>query len=81
VEKSGPLRAVLRYDGWYQNAEGARKLRYSVWLHAFAGLPYVRIYNKLIWTENLTLYVTIDTAKSLLTTQSLFAIAPASPVI
>ena len=73
VEKSGPLRAVLRYDGWYQAGHGTPKLRYSVWLHAFAGLPFVRIYNKLIWTENLTLYVSIDPATSELSTKSLFA--------
>jgi len=73
IEKSGPLRGVLRYDGWYQSAQGARKLRYSVWLHVFAGLPYVRLYNKLIWTENLTLYVAIDTTRGELTTKSLYA--------
>ena len=28
VEKSGPLRAVLRYDGWYQAGHGTPKLRY-----------------------------------------------------
>jgi len=39
VEKSGPMRAVIRYDGWYKAASGTKKLRYSVWLHAFAGLP------------------------------------------
>jgi hypothetical protein len=73
VEKSGPMRAVIRYDGWYKAASSAKKLRYSVWLHAFAGLPYVRIYDKLIWTENLTLYVSIDTATGQLSTRSLFA--------
>ncbi|HEY2841414.1 MAG TPA: hypothetical protein VGJ26_19810, partial [Pirellulales bacterium] len=73
VEKSGPLRAVLRYDGWYQAKDGAPKLRYSVWLHAFAGLPYMRIYDKLIWTENLTVFVTVDPKTSRVTTKSLFA--------
>jgi|GEM_PF-2842243 len=72
VEKSGPLRAVLRAEGWYQTEAGDRKLRYVVWLHAFAGLPYVRIYDKLIWTENLTLYVTVDPKTSVLTTKGLF---------
>jgi len=73
VEKSGPLRAVLRYEGWYQSESGARKLRYQVWIHAFAGLPYVRVYDKLIWTENLTLFVTVDPKTSQVTTKSMFA--------
>ena len=64
---------MIRYEGWYKAASGTKKLRYSVWLHAFAGLPYVRIYDKLIWTENLTLYVSIDTASGVLSTKSLFA--------
>ena len=52
---------------------GGSEIAYSVWLHAFAGLPYVRIYNKLIWTENLTLYVAIDPQSNELTTRSLYA--------
>ena len=57
----GP-RAVIRYEGWYKSDATSKKLRYQVWIHAFAGLPYVRIYDKLIWTENLVLYVVIDPA-------------------
>ncbi len=73
VEKAGPLRAVIRYEGWYQSDKGAKRLRYQLWIHAFAGLPYVRIYDKMIWTENLVLYVSIDPATGQLTTKSLFA--------
>ncbi len=68
VEKSGPMRAVLRYDGWYKTSAGTKKMRYKVWVHAFAGLPYVRIYDKFIWTENTCLLVNITANSSVLTT-------------
>lgn len=56
VERAGPLRAVIRAQGWYTTGGGDSKIgRYDVRITAFAGLPYVRIYSTFIWTANLNL--------------------------
>lgn len=54
LEKDGPLRVVIRAEGWYAPVDGAdeRLMRYQVRIAAFAGLPYLRIYHTLIWTED-----------------------------
>jgi len=53
VEKAGPLRAVIRAEGWYAaegEVAGEAMMRYQVRIAAFAGLPYVRVCHTLIWT-------------------------------
>jgi len=53
VEMAGPMRAVIRAEGWYAPVGGGQELmRYQIRIAAFAGLPYVRIYHTLIWTTD-----------------------------
>lgn len=53
VELAGPMRAVVRCEGWYAHAETGEKLmRYQMRIAAFAGLPVVRMYHTLIWTAD-----------------------------
>lgn len=51
VELNGPVRSVVKLEGWYRNARGERRLRFLIRIAGFAGLPYLRIYHTLIWTE------------------------------
>ncbi|GAG46924.1 unnamed protein product, partial [marine sediment metagenome] len=43
LEERGPLRAVIRAEGWFVSDAGVPKCRYLVRLHAYAGLPFVRV--------------------------------------
>jgi len=44
IEESGPLKAVLRVDGWYEGArDGERNCRATIRYAAFAGQPRLRM--------------------------------------
>ncbi len=53
LEENGPLRAVIRAEGWYYSADGEKFCRYIVRLHFFAGQPYVKILHTFIITEGI----------------------------
>ena len=50
--KDGPLRAVLRTEGWYVTDTGERLARGIARLSFFAGSPMVQISHSLIFTED-----------------------------
>ncbi|MBI2823989.1 MAG: hypothetical protein HYX69_04770 [Planctomycetia bacterium] len=68
VEKDGPIKAVLRVDGKYKVSGGRQMLRYQVWIAAWANSPFVRVYHRLLWDQNLTLRVTTPTGGTVCTT-------------
>ncbi|HSB15320.1 MAG TPA: hypothetical protein VLE22_12745 [Bryobacteraceae bacterium] len=43
VEESGPVRAVVRVSGGHYAEDGRRLFRFITRLHAYAGLPFVRV--------------------------------------
>ncbi len=43
VEQSGPLRAVVRIEGWYQSDQGVKLCRMVARLHAWAGQSFIRL--------------------------------------
>jgi len=55
VESAGPMRAVIRTRGWYQNAEGERACTYLNRLYVYRGRPEVRLFS--------TWVITVDTDK------------------
>ncbi|MFN2352526.1 MAG: hypothetical protein ABR497_11340, partial [Kiritimatiellia bacterium] len=52
ILKQGPLRTVIRREGWYVTADGARVARAKVWFYFSAGVPYVKVTHSLIFTED-----------------------------
>ncbi|MCA1809459.1 MAG: hypothetical protein ABR497_09035 [Kiritimatiellia bacterium] len=52
VIKSGPLRMVLRREGWYVNKDGERFARARVWFYLAAGSPALRVTHSLVFTED-----------------------------
>lgn len=52
ILKDGPLRTVIRRDGWYVTAAGERIARARAWFYFAAGTPVVRITHSLIFTED-----------------------------
>ncbi|MCA1809852.1 MAG: LamG domain-containing protein [Lentisphaerae bacterium] len=69
--KSGPVRAVIRREGWYVADDGARLARARVWLYFTAGSPYLRITHSLVLTE--------DTNEVWFRDYGLFFRSPAAP--
>lgn len=43
VERSGPVEAVVRAQGWHASPPGRGHLAYTVRIHAYAGKPYVKV--------------------------------------
>jgi hypothetical protein len=43
VESTGPVRAVVRVDGWYTGPKGERGVAYRTRYHLFAGLPLIKM--------------------------------------
>ena len=52
VEKRGPIRAVVRQQGWYAAKDGERLCRYDIRVHVFKGCPFVKIYHTWILTHD-----------------------------
>jgi len=52
VELHGALRTVVTARGWFVDASGEKKCRYIVRFHAYAGLPYVRVFTTWLMTED-----------------------------
>jgi hypothetical protein len=52
VEEDGPLRAVVKAEGWHHAADGARRGRYVVRTHFYAGQPFVRVFHTFIVTDD-----------------------------
>lgn len=50
IEESGPLRAILRAEGWYQNGAGKRFCRAVVRYYLYAGKPQMKVAHTLIYT-------------------------------
>jgi hypothetical protein len=50
LEEAGPIRAVVKFDGWYTNAAGERFCRFSVRAHFFRGRSDVRLDHSFIYT-------------------------------
>ena len=49
---AGPAHACMRSEGWYVTDKGERLARGIVWMHLFAGTPFVRIVHRLVLTED-----------------------------
>jgi len=53
VLQAGPTHACVRKEGWYvAEGSGERIARGIVWLHFFAGTPYVKIIHRLVLIED-----------------------------
>ena len=52
VEERGPLRCVICAKGWHYAKSGRKYCRYIVRLHAFAGLPFVKVLYTFIVTKD-----------------------------
>ncbi len=52
ILKQGPVRTVIRREGWYVTAEGAQIARARVWFYLSAGSPALRITHSLVLTED-----------------------------
>jgi hypothetical protein len=52
IEENGPLRAVVRIDGWHQDAAGRRAFMYTLRLHVFRGQSRIRFQHTFVATEN-----------------------------
>lgn len=76
VEKSGQMEAILCYDVSFKAAGSPAKHRCKIRVYAFAGLSYVKLETRLIWTENLNLLVSINTDTDVLTTITRHQLAP-----
>ncbi len=48
----GPVHACVRTEGWYVTDDGRRLARGIVWMHFFAGTPYVKLAHRLVLTED-----------------------------
>ena len=51
VEETGPLRGAICVKGWHYAKSGKKLGRYVTRIHAFAGLPWVRVLHTFIVTE------------------------------
>lgn len=51
LEEKGPLRAVVRAEGWYHGSDGSKRGRYVARTHFYAGQPMVRIFHTFIVTD------------------------------
>jgi hypothetical protein len=52
LEETGPIRAVVKLDGWYTNAKGEQFCRFSIRAHFFRGRSDVRLDHTFIYTGN-----------------------------
>ena len=52
LEEKGPLRAVIRAEGWYHGPDSVRRGRYVVRTHFYAGQPFVRMFHTFIVTDD-----------------------------
>ncbi len=48
--RAGPVRAVIRREGWYVTEGGERVARARAWFYFTAGSPYLRVTHSLIFT-------------------------------
>jgi len=52
LEERGPLRAVIRAEGWQTSPDGQRLGRYVTRIHAYAGRPFLRVFHTFIITAD-----------------------------
>jgi len=52
LEKSGPVRAVVRLSGEYVAADGRKLGEYVTRVRCYAGCPFLRLYHTMIWTTD-----------------------------
>ncbi|MCA1808203.1 MAG: hypothetical protein LC725_01890, partial [Lentisphaerae bacterium] len=52
ILKQGPLRLVIRREGWYVTGDGERVARARMWFYFAAGSPYLRMTHSLVLTED-----------------------------
>lgn len=52
ILKAGPLRAVVRREGWYVAEDGSRVARGIAYMEFFAGLQVVKLTHTLVFTED-----------------------------
>ena len=52
VEETGPVRAVVRQQGWYTAKDGERLCRYDIRIHMFAGQQFVRVLHTWVLTHD-----------------------------
>lgn len=71
IEEAGPLRCVVRIEGKHLSADGGALLRSICRIHAYAGLPFVRLDHTLVndsasekFTEIASMYLHIDMPSS-----------------
>ncbi|MDD5512802.1 MAG: hypothetical protein PHD09_03455 [Candidatus Omnitrophica bacterium] len=50
VEEKGPLKVVLKAEGWFADEKGKKFCKYVVRIQAFANSPIVRVYHTFIYT-------------------------------
>lgn len=50
LEESGPLRAVIRLEGWYEEYERRRQGKYVTRIYAYYGKSYLKIAHTVIFT-------------------------------
>lgn len=52
ILKEGPVRVVVRREGWYVTADGDQIARARMWFYFTAGSPFVRMTHSIVFTEN-----------------------------
>ncbi|MFN2351876.1 MAG: hypothetical protein ABR497_08010, partial [Kiritimatiellia bacterium] len=52
IVKQGPVRTVVRREGWYVTEDGDRLARAKVWFYFAAGSPHVKVTHTLLFTED-----------------------------
>ena len=52
VELKGPVRSVIKAEGWFYSEKGEKSCRYIVRLNFFKGKPFVKMHYTFIITEN-----------------------------
>ncbi|MFN2352637.1 MAG: hypothetical protein ABR497_11900, partial [Kiritimatiellia bacterium] len=52
IVKQGPVRTVIRREGWYVTDDNDRLARAKVWFYLTAGSPYLRVTHTLVFTED-----------------------------
>ena len=72
IERRGAIEAVICARGWYVAEDGSRLCRHVTRLHAYAGLPWLRVMHTFIFTEDSTKVKLADIALTTAVTASLF---------
>ena len=52
IEEAGPLRAVIRVQGWHASETGVRFCPFLLRLHLFAGKPDLRVFHTFIFDQD-----------------------------